>query len=199
MDYERQSIAEVVLLTPEKHGDERGFLMETFRQNEFEAVCGSYYFVQDNHSRSGPNILRGLHYQRTHAQGKLVRVVAGEIFDVAVDVRAASLTFGQWVGCWLSAANQRMLWVPPGFAHGFYVTGDGADCLYKCTAYYAPDDEYCVRWDDPELAIDWPTGGHTPRISDRDSRGRAFANTPRVEEATLGQFGKDGDRPGANE
>lgn len=172
MQYEKLAIPDVVLLTPQVFGDERGFFMETFRQNEFEAHCGNYQFVQDNHSKSAQGILRGLHYQLNQPQGKLVRVTKGEVFDVAVDMRESSPTFGQWVGVTLSEENKQMLWVPPGFAHGFYVTSVEAEFQYKCTDYYAPNDEMSVMWDDAVLGIDWPLlRGETPKLSAKDLNG----------------------------
>ncbi len=177
MHYETLAIPGVVLLTPKVFGDERGFFMETFRQSEFEQHCGDYTFVQDNHSLSAHGILRGLHYQLEKPQGKLVRVTRGEVFDVAVDLRQSSPTFGQWVGATLSAENKQLLWVPPGFAHAFYVTSDEAEFQYKCTDYYNPGDEYCIRWDDPTLAIDWPlVGGKPPRVSEKDGQGDSFVD-----------------------
>ncbi|MBB3142623.1 dTDP-4-dehydrorhamnose 3,5-epimerase [Halomonas organivorans] len=179
MDYEKLAIPEVVLMTPKVFGDERGFFMESFRQSDFEKYCGNYQFVQDNHSKSKQGILRGLHYQLQKPQGKLVRVTRGEVFDVAVDLRQSSATFGQWVGATLSAENKQMLWVPPGFAHAFYVTSDEAEFQYKCTDYYNPGDEYCIRWDDPTLAIHWPLmSGRPPRVSDKDAQGESFMNAP---------------------
>ncbi|MFL1455750.1 dTDP-4-dehydrorhamnose 3,5-epimerase [Marinobacter sp. GN3S48] len=178
MDYQSLSIPEVVLLTPKVFGDERGFFLETFRQSEFEKHCGNYTFVQDNHSKSAKGILRGLHYQLENPQGKLVRVTRGEVFDVAVDMRKSSPTFGQWVGVTLSEDNKQMLWVPPGFAHAFYVTSDEAEFQYKCTDYYAPGDEYSILWNDPDLAIDWPLSGSEPRVSEKDAAGLAFARAP---------------------
>ncbi|NWN82905.1 MAG: dTDP-4-dehydrorhamnose 3,5-epimerase [Halomonas sp.] len=175
MIYEKLAIPDVVLLTPKVFGDERGFFMETFRQSEFEQHCGNVTFVQDNHSLSAHGILRGLHYQLEKPQGKLVRVTRGEVFDVAVDMRASSPTFGQWVGATLSAENKQLLWVPPGFAHAFYVVSDEAEFQYKCTDYYNPGDEYCLRWDDPTLAIDWPlVDGKAPRVSEKDGQGDSF-------------------------
>ncbi|MCA0912771.1 dTDP-4-dehydrorhamnose 3,5-epimerase [Marinobacter nauticus] len=172
MKYEALAIPDVILLTPKVFGDERGFFMETFRQSDFEQHCGQYTFVQDNHSLSAHGILRGLHYQLEKPQGKLVRVTRGEVFDVAVDLRQSSPTFGQWVGATLSAENKQMLWVPPGFAHGFYVTSDEAEFQYKCTDYYNPGDEYCIRWDDKDLAIDWGlTDGVVPKTSGKDAEG----------------------------
>lgn len=155
MNYEPQAIPEVVLLTPRRFEDERGFFMETFRQSTFEAHCGAYTFVQDNHSRSSRGVLRGLHYQVRQPQGKLVRAVVGEILDVAVDLRENAPTFGRWVSARLSAETGQQLWVPPGFAHGFLVLSDVAEVVYKTTDYYAPECERAVRWNDPELAIDW--------------------------------------------
>lgn len=181
MQYEKLAIPDVVLLTPQVFGDERGFFMETFRQSEFEQHCGNYQFVQDNHSKSAHGILRGLHYQYEKPQGKLVRVTRGEVFDVAVDLRQSSPTFGQWVGATLSAENKQLLWVPPGFAHAFYVTSEEAEFQYKCTDYYNPGDEYCIRWDDPTLAIDWPlVGGKPPRVSEKDGQGDAFVDAPKL-------------------
>ncbi|WP_311946265.1 dTDP-4-dehydrorhamnose 3,5-epimerase [Halomonas piscis] len=177
MQFEKLAIPDVVLLTPRVFGDERGFFMETFRQSEFAEHCGDYTFVQDNHSMSAHGILRGLHYQLEKPQGKLVRVTRGEVFDVAVDLRQSSPTFGQWVGATLSAENKQLLWVPPGFAHAFYVTSDEAEFQYKCTDYYNPGDEYCIRWDDPTLAIDWPlVDGKPPRVSEKDGQGDSFVD-----------------------
>lgn len=179
MEYAKLAIPEVVLLTPRVFGDERGFFMETFRQSEFEQHCGNVTFVQDNHSMSTHGILRGLHYQLEKPQGKLVRVTRGEVFDVAVDMRASSPTYGQWVGATLSAENKQLLWVPPGFAHAFYVVSDAAEFQYKCTDYYNPGDEYCIRWDDPTLAIDWPlVEGKAPRVSEKDGQGCSFNDAP---------------------
>lgn len=180
MDYTALAIPDVVLLTPKVFGDERGFFMETFLQAEFEQHCGLYNFVQDNHSQSARGILRGLHYQLRKPQGKLVRVTRGEVFDVAVDLRQKSPTFGRWVGATLSAQNKQLLWVPPGFAHAFYVTSDEAEFQYKCTDYYNPGDEYSLRWDDPTLGIDWPlVGGKAPRLSDKDLNAMLWADAPK--------------------
>ena len=176
MNYEKLAIPDVVLMTPHVFGDERGFFLETFRHSEFVEHCGDYRFVQDNHSRSGQGILRGLHYQLHQPQGKLVRVTRGEVYDVAVDLRRSSPTFGQWVGALLSEDNRQMLWVPPGFAHGFYVTSEIAEFQYKCTDYYAPGDEYSLHWNDPQLAIDWPLVGDKPVTSDKDEQGRRLAD-----------------------
>lgn len=178
MQYEKLAIPDVVLITPQVFGDERGFFMETFRQSEFEDHCGRYTFVQDNHSKSTHGILRGLHYQHQQPQGKLVRVTQGEVFDVAVDMRQSSPTYGQWVGATLSEQNKQMLWVPPGFAHGFYVTSETAEFQYKCTDYYAPGDEVSILWNDPQLAIQWPIQGQKPRLSAKDEQGLAFKAAP---------------------
>ncbi len=164
------SLPEVLLLEPKVFGDERGFFFESWNQRAFNAAAGGEIeFVQDNHSRSRQGILRGLHFQRPpHAQGKLVRVVAGSVFDVAVDIRRESPTYGRWVGYELSATNHRQLWIPPGFAHGFLVLSDTADFLYKTSGYYAPSAEGCVRWDDPAIGIDWPALPVPPTLAARD-------------------------------
>lgn len=180
MDYQPLAIPDLVLMTPEIFGDDRGFFMETFRQSDFEQHCGHYQFVQDNHSKSGQNILRGLHYQVTKPQGKLVRVTQGEVFDVAVDMRKNSPSFGQWVGVTLSAENKQLLWVPPGFAHGFYVASDAAEVLYKCTRYYTPEDEYAIRWNDAELNIEWPLVDKPPMLSKKDEMAANFCDAPQV-------------------
>ncbi|SEG55056.1 dTDP-4-dehydrorhamnose 3,5-epimerase [Marinobacterium lutimaris] len=175
MEFEPLAIPDVILITPKVFGDDRGFFMETFRQSEFERHCGNYTFVQDNHSKSKQGILRGLHYQLDKPQGKLVRVTKGEVYDVAVDMRENSPTFGNWVGVHLSDANKQFLWLPPGFAHGFYVISQEAEFQYKCTDYYNPGDEYCIRWDDPVLAIDWPiVSGFYPALSEKDSAGQSL-------------------------
>ncbi|MEX0429804.1 dTDP-4-dehydrorhamnose 3,5-epimerase [Spiribacter sp. 1M189] len=162
------SIPDVMLIEPEVFGDTRGFFFESFNCRVFEEAVGrNLDFVQDNHSRSARNVLRGLHFQVQRPQGKLVRVAIGSIFDVAVDIRLDSPTFRQWVGVELSAENQRQLWVPEGFAHGFLVTSDSADVLYKATDYYAPEHERSIRWDDPTLGIEWPLDG-PPRLSGKD-------------------------------
>jgi len=172
-------IADVLLLEPRVFGDERGFFFESFNQRDFNQATGlDLQFVQDNHSRSARHVLRGLHYQVVQPQGKLVRVVAGEVFDVAVDIRPGSPTFGQWAGEVLSAANKRQLWVPPGLAHGFLVLSETADFLYKTTDYYAPAHERCIAWNDPTLAIDWPLGGQAPVLSAKDKAGQAFLPAP---------------------
>lgn len=176
MNVEHTAIAGVLIIQPKVFGDERGFFMESFNQARFdEAAGGTTAFVQDNHSRSTKGVLRGLHYQLPpHAQGKLVRVTRGSVFDVAVDMRRSSPTFGQWVGVELSGDNHRQLWLPPGMAHGFVVTSDSADFLYKTTDYYAPGAEGCVRWDDPELGVDWPDIGMPPMVSTKDAQGSSF-------------------------
>ncbi|MFS1413837.1 dTDP-4-dehydrorhamnose 3,5-epimerase [Vibrio sp. 10N.286.49.C2] len=164
------NIPEVKIIEPQVFGDERGFFMETWQQKKFEElVTGKATpFVQDNHSKSSKGILRGLHYQTDNTQGKLVRVVSGEVFDVAVDVRKDSSTFGQWVGVYLSAENKRQLWVPEGFAHGFYVTSDNAEFVYKCTDYYNPNAEHSILWSDPEIGIEWPLS-QAPTLSVKDA------------------------------
>ncbi|WP_059021773.1 dTDP-4-dehydrorhamnose 3,5-epimerase [Vibrio coralliirubri] len=168
-------IPDVKIIEPSVFGDERGFFMETWNQKQFEElVTGkSTQFVQDNHSKSKKGILRGLHYQTENTQGKLVRVVSGEVFDVAVDIRKDSPTFGQWVGEYLSAENKRQLWVPEGFAHGFYVTSDEAEFVYKCTDYYNPTFEVSIQWNDVELDIDWPLDCE-PLLSLKDKNGLSF-------------------------
>ena len=171
------AIADVLLLEPKVFGDERGFFFESFNQRAFHAATGlDLQFVQDNHSRSARNVLRGLHYQVLQPQGKLVRVVAGEVFDVAVDLRAGSATYGSWVSAILSSTNMRLRWIPPGLAHGFLVLSESADFMYKTTDYYAPEHERCIAWDDATLAIDWPLNGHTPVLSAKDRAGKAFAD-----------------------
>ena len=174
MDVIETSIPDVKLLKPKVFGDERGFFMESYNKQTLAELLGlDVEFVQDNHSRSSKNVLRGLHYQLKQAQGKLVRVVAGEVFDVAVDLRRSSPTFGQWAGAILSATNHHQFWVPAGFAHGFVVLSDTADFMYKTTDYYAPEYEKCIRWDDPTIGIDWPFEGE-PSLSDKDKQGVAF-------------------------
>ncbi|ATH80195.1 dTDP-4-dehydrorhamnose 3,5-epimerase [Ectopseudomonas hydrolytica] len=166
------ALPEVLILEPQVFGDERGFFYESFNARRFAEATGvNREFVQDNHSRSARGVLRGLHYQLQQAQGKLVRVSAGEVYDVAVDVRRSSPNFGKWVGVHLSAENKRQLWVPEGFAHGFLVLSEYAEFLYKTTDYYAPAHERCIRWDDAHLAIDWPLDGLTPQLSAKDQQG----------------------------
>lgn len=170
----RLAIPDVVLIEPQVFGDDRGFFFESFNQARFEAAIGRpARFVQDNHSRSVRNVLRGLHYQVQQPQGKLVRVVQGSVFDVAVDLRKSSPTFGKWVGEVLSAENKKQLWVPEGFGHGFLVLSDSADFLYKTTDYYAPAHERCIAWNDPEIGIDWPADA-TPQLSGKDSKGASL-------------------------
>lgn len=165
------AIPEVLLLEPPVAGDERGFFFESFNLRAFRDATGrSIEFVQDNHSRSVKDVLRGLHYQIEKTQGKLLRVVAGEIFDVAVDVRRSSATFGRWVGAHLTSANRKQLWVPEGFAHGFLVVSDHAEVLYKTTDYYAPEHERAIAWNDPAIGIDWPLA-REPILSARDRGG----------------------------
>jgi len=171
------AIADVVLFTPKVFGDDRGFFFESFNAHAFEAATGlNPDFVQDNHSRSVKGVLRGLHYQLApHAQGKLVRVVQGEVFDVAVDIRRSSPTFGKWVGAVLSAENKNQLWIPPGFAHGFVTLSDTAEFLYKTTDVYSPTSERCIAWDDQDIGIDWPID-YTPSLSGKDQLGVALAS-----------------------
>ena len=169
------AIPDVLVIEPAVFGDARGFFFESWNERAFNAAVGAeIHFVQDNHSMSGRNVLRGLHYQVRQAQGKLVRVVAGEVYDVVVDLRRSSPTFGRWVGERLSAENRRMLWVPPGFAHGFLVTSKQAEFLYKTTDYYAPEHERTLLWNDPALAIDWPLEG-APLLKPKDAAGTPLA------------------------
>jgi dTDP-4-dehydrorhamnose 3,5-epimerase len=175
MKLSETNIPEVLILEPKVFGDDRGFFFESFNQQTFQNLTGvKANFVQDNHSKSAANVLRGLHYQIEQAQGKLVRVTAGEVFDVAVDIRRQSSTFGKWVGVILSAENKLQLWVPPGFAHGFVVLKDNTEFLYKTTDYYAPQHERCIRWDDPAIAIEWPIS-QTPILSGKDQLGLALS------------------------
>lgn len=167
-----------VIIEPRVFGDERGFFMETWNAAGFSAAGLDLTFVQDNHSRSQKGVLRGLHFQNPGPQGKLVRVVSGAVFDVSVDLRASSPHFGKWVGGELSAANQRMFWVPEGFAHGFLTLEDNTDFLYKCTAPYAPQSEFTLAWDDPAVGIEWPVSDLAPIISEKDARGLALADVP---------------------
>ena len=169
------AIADVLIIEPKVFGDSRGFFFESFNQAQFdEAVGGHVDFVQDNHSRSAKGVLRGLHYQIQKPQGKLVRVVRGSVFDVAVDIRRSSPTFGQWVGVELTEENHRQLWVPPGLAHGFVVTSDSADFLYKTTEFYAPAHERAILWNDADLGIVWPDIGMQPLLSGKDAAASAF-------------------------
>ena len=171
------ALPEVLMIEPKVFGDPRGFFFESFNQRAFNDATGlDTKFVQDNHSRSAKGVLRGLHYQIQQPQGKLVRLVRGAVFDVAVDLRKASPNFGRWVGVELSEDNHRQLWVPPGFAHGFLVTSDSADFLYKTTEYYAPEFERCVAWNDPAIGVAWPLAGNAPQLSVKDQAGVLLAN-----------------------
>lgn len=171
-------IPDVLIIEPRVFGDARGFFMETWNAGAFAAAGLDLSFVQDNHSRSQKGVLRGLHFQNPSPQGKLVRVTSGAVFDVAVDLRASSPTFGKWVGVELSAQNKRMFWVPEGLAHGFLTLEDDTDFLYKCTAPYAPQSEHTLAWNDPALGIEWPVAGLDPIISDKDARGLCLADVP---------------------
>ena len=165
------AIPDVLILQPKVFGDDRGFFLESYNKKTFEDTTGiKAEFVQDNHSRSAKGVLRGLHYQIKNPQGKLVRVTYGKVFDVAVDLKRSSKSFGKWVGVELSAENKNQLWIPQGFAHGFVVLSDAAEFLYKTTDYYSPEYERCIRWDDPELSIDWQYIGE-PLVSEKDGRG----------------------------
>jgi dTDP-4-dehydrorhamnose 3,5-epimerase len=168
------NIADVKIIEPKVFGDERGYFMETWNAEAMAAAGLDITFVQDNHSRSARGVLRGLHYQIEQTQGKLVRVTAGSVFDVAVDMRRSSVSYGAWVGVELSASNKRMLWVPPGFAHGFVTLEDGTDFLYKCTKLYAPEHERTLLWNDPSIGIDWPLGEIVPILSAKDQAGTSF-------------------------
>lgn len=175
MNFIKTTIPDVVLIEPKVFGDHRGFFLESWRQDSFREHVADVEFVQDNHSKSSQGILRGLHYQMQQTQGKLVRVTSGSVFDVAVDMRQSSPTFGQWVGYELSAENKRMLWVPAGFAHGFYVISESAEFVYKCTDYYAPEHERSLRWNDKKLEITWPlVNGEPPTLSAKDEEGDLF-------------------------
>ena len=175
MQVVQTAIPDLLILEPKVFGDDRGFFFESFNQQTFQNLTGvKAHFVQDNHSKSAANVLRGLHYQIEQAQGKLVRVTVGEVFDVAVDIRRQSATFGKWVGVLLTAVNKRQLWVPSGFAHGFIVLKDNTEFLYKTTDYYAPQHERCIRWDDPTIAIEWPTT-QAPILSRKDQLGLALS------------------------
>jgi dTDP-4-dehydrorhamnose 3,5-epimerase len=175
MRFVPSEIPEVLLIEPQVFGDSRGFFMETWHAAKFAAAGLDCNFVQDNHSKSVQGTLRGLHYQIEKPQGKLVRVISGEVFDVAVDLRKSSPFFGRWVGEILSAENKKMLWVPPGFGHGFYVLSPEAEFVYKCTELYAPEHERCIRWDDPELGIAWPLLAQAPLLSAKDLAGVSLA------------------------
>lgn len=165
------SIPDLLVIEPKVFRDDRGFFLESWNAQSFQESGLDLVFVQDNHSCSAKGVLRGLHFQNPHAQGKLVRVIAGRAWDVSVDLRTSSPTFGQWVGYELSSANNRMMWVPPGFAHGFLALEDGTEILYKCTEFYQSEYEHSLRWDDPRLAIDWPLSGMTPLLSEKDRHG----------------------------
>ncbi len=170
------AIPEVIEILPHVFSDARGFFLESWNGRTFAAAGIDARFVQDNHSQSSRGVLRGLHYQTQPPQGKLVRVVGGEVFDVAVDLRRSSGTFGRWIGAWLSAERCNQLWIPPGFAHGFYVTSATADLLYKCTAHYSPQSEHTLLWDDPEIGVDWPLlDGEPPILSAKDRAGQALS------------------------
>lgn len=176
-------IPDVKIIEPTVFGDERGFFMEIWQQKLFEEqVAGKETnFVQDNHSKSKQSILRGLHFQSEKTQSKLVRVVSGEVFDVAVDVREGSETFGQWVGVYLSSENKRQLWVPEGFAHGFYVTSEEAEFVYKCTDYYNPSAEHSIAWNDPKIGIEWPLyEGKEPLLSEKDRKALCLADSQKL-------------------
>lgn len=175
MEFEILAPAGPVVLVPSVFRDERGYFMETFRQAEFESHCGHYDFVQDNQSKSRGNVLRGLHYQLKHPQGKLVRVISGRVFDVAVDIRRSSPYFGRAYAAVLDAKDSHIFWIPPGFAHGFYVIGEDAEFVYKCTAYYDPADERCLMWNDPTIRLKWPLMGNIPILSDKDAKGLPLA------------------------
>ncbi|MDR3581121.1 MAG: dTDP-4-dehydrorhamnose 3,5-epimerase [Oryzomonas sp.] len=175
MNIIRTTIPDVLILEPKVFGDERGFFFESFNDRVWRQLTGlDVTFVQHNHSRSAAGVLRGLHYQIQHPQGKLVRVISGEVFDVAVDIRRSSPTFGAWYGIRLSAENKRQMWVPPGFAHGFCVTSEYAEFLYLTTDYWAPEHERCIVWNDPDLAIAWPIANEAPTVSAKDRVGKRF-------------------------
>ncbi len=175
MKFTKTTIPDVIIVEPKTYGDDRGFFMETYQANRFAEVGISHSFIQDNHSKSCQGVLRGLHYQIRQPQGKLVRVVSGEIYDVAVDLRRSSVSFGQWVGIHLSAQNKLQLWIPPGFGHGFYVLSEWAEVTYKATDLYTPEWERSIRWDDPILNIDWSLGKEQhPIVSNKDAQGKLF-------------------------
>ncbi|MEE4144030.1 MAG: dTDP-4-dehydrorhamnose 3,5-epimerase [Halieaceae bacterium] len=179
MKFEATPLQDVYLVKPHVFGDPRGFFLESWNAETFRAAGFDLPFVQDNHSRSARGILRGMHYQTEHTQGKLVRVTSGEVFDVVVDLRRSSPTLGRWYGEYLSAGNHRMLWIPPGFAHGFYVTSDYADFQYKCTDIYHPASEVSLAWDDPSVGIEWPIpDGESPQLSAKDAAGLAWDDVP---------------------
>ncbi|MGD0878747.1 MAG: dTDP-4-dehydrorhamnose 3,5-epimerase [Anaerolineales bacterium] len=176
MDFVRTKISDIVIITPKVYGDGRGFFLETFREDLFAEFGITPKFIQDNHSGSQQGILRGLHYQIRQAQGKLIRTVAGDIFDVAVDLRRRSSTFGSWMGVLLTAENKKQIWIPPGFAHGFYVMSAWAEVVYKSTDYYAPEWERSLLWNDPALGIEWPLlNGQPPFLSEKDKHGKLLS------------------------
>ena len=178
MQATRTAITDVFLIEPTVFGDARGFFYESFNARAFTQATGAdVQFVQDNHSKSAKHVLRGLHYQSEQPQGKLVRVTAGAVFDVAVDIRPQSPTYGTWVGEVLSAENRRQLWIPAGLAHGFLVISESAEFLYKTTDFYVPQHEKCIRWDDPTLKIAWPLEGNPPQLSGKDAQGQLFLDT----------------------
>jgi dTDP-4-dehydrorhamnose 3,5-epimerase len=182
MEYRPSAIADVWIILPKVHSDDRGFFLESYRRDALQAMGILSEFVQDNHSRSKQGVLRGLHYQIRRPQGKLVRAAAGEIFDVAVDLRKSSPTFGRWVGETLSARNARQLWIPPGFAHGFYVLSEWADVVYKTTDYYCAEGDRTLRWDDPALGIRWPLlDGRPPILSEKDRNAKPLSEADRFE------------------
>ena len=179
MKFDPTPLADVFLLTPRVFGDERGFFMESWNAETFHEAGFDLQFVQDNHSRSAGGILRGMHYQTEHTQGKLVRVTSGSVFDVVVDLRRSSPTLGRWYGVTLDAVEHRMLWIPPGFAHGFYVTSEVADFQYKCTELYHPESEISLAWDDPTVGIEWPLlAGQAPSLSAKDAQGLPWDKIP---------------------
>ena len=176
MKIQATAIPDVLIIEPAVFGDERGFFYESYNQRHFTELTGIHRtFVQDNHSKSSKGVLRGMHYQIQQTQGKLVRCTAGAVFDVSVDLRKSSPSFGQWVGVELSAANKRHLWIPEGFAHGYLVTSDSAEFLYKTTDYWVPDHERCILWNDPQIGVDWPLDGE-PLLSGKDKLGALLAN-----------------------
>ncbi|MDG0997136.1 MAG: dTDP-4-dehydrorhamnose 3,5-epimerase [Gammaproteobacteria bacterium] len=168
----KTAIPDVLVFEPQVHQDDRGYFMETWRESQFDELNPNLRFVQDNQSQSSRGTLRGLHYQRMHPQGKLARVVSGNVFDVAIDLRQSSTTFTKWVGVELSAENKKQLWIPPGFAHGFYVLSETAELIYKCTDYYVSKDNHCILWNDPLIGIAWPLVDKTPLLSKNDRCGK---------------------------
>ena len=178
MKISRSPIPDILVFEPTVHGDHRGYFMETWRQSFFDENGIGLHFVQDNQSMSRKGTLRGLHYQLKHPQGKLARVISGEVFDVAVDLRRQSPDFGKWYGVMLSGENKKQLWIPPGFAHGFYVLSESAELLYKCTDYYHPEDDHSLRWDDPEIGIQWPQLDAGPVLSDKDRNAKLLSAAP---------------------